>query len=568
MKYNITLFIIIFLSIHSFGQHDHDHDHGAVETVEAPEVKTSESSSERYEILAKYEHLHPKENGQIDIYVSDFHTNRPLNVKLTFSNPKDKNQKFEVKSKELGVYTLTTTFADTSHATLDVNIDGNNGLDQQHLDDIIVSAEEAGEEAHDHSGFLHQIMHYWQYILAFLLFVVGIWLGRWYQKGKTINGKTLSIILLAMFASVPLDNVVGHGDDGSNPSLPSQSGVFDVPKETQFLFDIVTEKSDMGNFQGNVLLYGTIIPSNSGSAIITSPQSGKITSLFTKPGDKVAKGQKLATIATFIDVNTQVAIESNKISVIEIEAQRNDLEAELEAAQKENDRLSRISDIAAKKDIDEAISRLTKARSNLNLFNKTATRGDLGKLDKNITIYAPISGTVSEFLLSTGSTVTMGQQLFSLTNTERVFIEGQIYDRDISKLNKSTRYEAQCVSEDHRAAVNLISTSNMVNTENQSQKVLFELDNKKREFKIGEFVNVRLFNKSDTKGIVLPNSAISEINGKPVIFVKESAEKYYPQYVNLGENNGSHTLINKGLDNKVRVVVNGAYQIKMMYLNQ
>jgi hypothetical protein len=39
-------------------------------------------------------------------------------------------------------------------------------------------------------------------------------------------------------------------------------------------------------------------------------------------------------------------------------------------------------------------------------------------------------------------------------------------------------------------------------------------------------------------------------------------------FVQLGENNGTHTVLLKGAEDGERIVLNGAYQMKMMYLNQ
>jgi len=39
-------------------------------------------------------------------------------------------------------------------------------------------------------------------------------------------------------------------------------------------------------------------------------------------------------------------------------------------------------------------------------------------------------------------------------------------------------------------------------------------------------------------------------------------------YVQTGADDGARTLILKGIEEGVKVVVNGAYEVKMMYLNQ
>lgn len=115
--------------------------------------------------------------------------------------------------------------------------------------------------------------------------------------------------------------------------------------------------------------------------------------------------------------------------------------------------------------------------------------------------------------------------------------------------------------------IRLLSSAQAVNA-NQSQKILFELNNPDGAFKVGEFVTVRLKIEKSSRTLSLPNAAISQVNGKPVVFVKESPETFRVAYVATGTNNGDRTTIIKGLETGQKVVINSAYQLKMMFMNQ
>ena len=107
-----------------------------------------------------------------------------------------------------------------------------------------------------------------------------------------------------------------------------------------------------------------------------------------------------------------------------------------------------------------------------------------------------------------------------------------------------------------------------MNTGNQSQKVLFELINPKAQFKIGENVNVRMTGNNVVRQVVIPNVAITEVNGKPAIFIKDKAEQYSISFVVKGQNNDTYTVVSKGTEDGERIVTANVYQMKMMYLNQ
>ena len=87
-------------------------------------------------------------------------------------------------------------------------------------------------------------------------------------------------------------------------------------------------------------------------------------------------------------------------------------------------------------------------------------------------------------------------------------------------------------------------------------------------FKIGEFVNVKALGGQKTTGIALPNAALSEINGKSVVFLKTAPETFTIRYIRLGDNDGTKTLVAEGLKTDDITIINGVYQVKMMYLNQ
>jgi len=79
-----------------------------------------------------------------------------------------------------------------------------------------------------------------------------------------------------------------------------------------------------------------------------------------------------------------------------------------------------------------------------------------------------------------------------------------------------------------RGVARLLSQAQTINASNQSQRLLFEMDNTGGGFKIGEFVTIRVQSAQGTRGLSVPNAAISEMNGKPVVFIKGRARSRQP----------------------------------------
>lgn len=512
-----------------------------------------ETASDKYELLLRYDPIHPDEATELTLFLSEYNSNRPIKgATLQVSSPEDAKLKFAITETEPGIYTIATTFPKQQNYTLNVSINGTLGPDLLQIKPIEVGKELPVAEAVTPQNADFNPLYLLGFVSAFLIGILITYLAM----RRRVNKAVLTVIITCLIPATFYHSVQAHEghDEAAKKNSNGFSSSIDVPKETQFLFDIVTQKLQPGEFTGSVKLFGTVIPSSTGQAAIAAPQNGRITSLRIKVGQKVTAGQTLAVVEQNIEAASQIGLLT----------ERNNLTAEYEAARKEYDRLKTIEDIAARRDVDEAKARLDKAQNNLRLLQSS--------MGRFITLKSPISGTVQDFTFAVGSTVNANEPLFMINNISKVYIEAQVYDKDIEKIYGNNRYVVECADKDkdqHRTAeVTLISPAQTINPTNQSQRVLFEMDNRNNDFKIGEFVNIRAFATQTTRDMMLPNSAITEINGRPIIFIKDSAEHYSMSFVQLGENNGTYTVLLKGAEDGERIVLNGAYQMKMMYLNQ
>jgi cobalt-zinc-cadmium efflux system membrane fusion protein len=559
-----------FLLTAAYAQHDHDHGDGGhshgEETAKTEEVKLqkSEAVSGKYEAVLKYEHLHAGEAEKMTLYLADPTTNRAIagaSLKLTTSL--DSKAKFDIIPKESGVYEVYATFSRDRTFTLTLAINGTNGNDMLLLKGIRVGHDE-GAHVHDEADGWQVALGNWQ---TWGIFGGGllVGLGVMFLVMKSRN-RTLFVTLILGFCLLPLANYQpvsaqhDHDHEGENTHQANATltDAFEVPKETQFLFEVLTQPVSAGGFVPTTQLNGTVIPSSTGLAVVQPPQPGRIISLNVRVGQKVTKGQTLAIIEQTLDAT----------ALIGLQVERNTLEAELSVAQREYDRLKKIEDIAAKREVSEAAARLQKAQENLKVFNDIAQGGK--GTHRRFPLVAPISGLVSPFSVAIGSTVGTGDTVFQLTNLAKVYVEVQLFERDAESLLSATGYEVICQREagQHRTTrVRLLSAAQSVNA-NQSQKALFEVENPDGDFKIGEFVSIRIQGKTNGNTLSLPNSALSQVNGKPCVFVKESPENYRIQYVATGPNNGDFTTILKGINNGDKVVVASAYQLKMIFINR
>lgn len=532
-------------------------EHGAEKKAAAGAITyfSSEALSDKYEVLVKYGELERGKPALMQLFLSNASTNRAIDsATLTVKVAGQASLPLTLKRVDTGTYQVSGVFPANQIYDLQVSINSSIGPDFLQVPKIEVGKklEVPAEEEHAH----------WYdspWLWALLGLFIGIGTMYFLMRKRHHKMAAGAIIFGLLLPSAGINPGAAHGGDdhseggGKGGAL---SSAFTLEKESQFLFNIHTQKMGGGSFYQSTELLGTVTAAPQGRAVIQTPQTGKIVSLRVTPGQAVAKGQTLAVIEQQVEAGTQ----------IDIISQRNTLNAEVKAAKAQYERLLSIADIAAKKDVTEARARYEAAVQNLRLFNANVG-GNMGST-KMITLTAPINGVVGTFNYAIGAVVNSGETLFEITNLNRVYVETQVFAAGTKEAAKESRYVAFSNFDTATYALRLVSTAQAVNTENQAQRVVFEVVNAAGKFKIGENVRVLQYGGQRIVQLVVPTAAITDVNGKPAVFIKDKAEQFSISFIEKGESNALYTAIAKGVEGGERVVTENVYQMKMIYLAQ
>ena len=559
MKRIIIQFLLGLLPVLTFAHGGEDHGDAKKTAISPASYFSSEAASEVYEVLLKYSPIAPGKEASLRLYLSEYNTNSPIDsaiIEVTVAdNP---NIKITVTRIDKGVFELKTTFPAKKAYNLVLNINSYAGIDLIQLNNIEIGKELTAAVATESTPHSHWYSSNWFFGLIGLL--TGLLVMFFVTRGRSRKIITGAIILFCLLPTATYNPVSAHGGedhgDAAGKTGGGSSTTFIVEKERQFLFNIQTKKIGTGDFNESSVLLGTVNAAPQGRAVIQTTQTGKIVSLRVAPGQRVGKGQVVAVIEQQVDAGTQISISS----------QSNSVNAEYEAAKAQYDRLLGIADIAAKKDITEAKARYESAKKNKELFD--ANTGKNTGNTKTISLSSPVSGVVGTFNYAIGAVVNSGETLFEITNLDQVFVEAQVFAGDAQKLKLATGFTTISNTDTLVYKLKMINAAQSVNTGNQSQKVVFEIINPKGQFKIGENINVRMTGNNVIRQVVIPNEAITDVNGKPAIFIKDKAEQYSISFIVKGQSNDKFTVVTKGTEDGERVVTANVYQMKMMYLNQ
>ncbi len=534
---------------------DEPHGDAPHAAIAATTYFSSETVSDKYEALLKWSHFDKGEDMTLTLFLSSAATNLPVDSARIDATVVG-GQKLEARRTDKGVYVFTTRFPAEKPYAINLSVNSTLGPDLLQVGNVR-PGQELPTTAHEEEE-PESTTSPWLYIALGLGFGAAACYAVMKIAGRKRAKRVVVGLVLLLLIPIGTRQATAHGDEPHGDEAGSGSGggfsTFLVPKETQFLFKVETVPMQEGSFTESLSIPGTVQASSTGSATIQSPGTGRIVALNVRVGQTVAKGQVVAVIEQAVDAGTQISIAQ----------QRNAADAELRAAKAQYDRLRSIQDIAAKRDVSEARARYETAQQNKRLLDAN------GGSAKQVSLVAPIGGVVGTFNYAIGAVVDAGQTLFNITNLRTVYVEAQVYDRDAEALAKAGRFLVECTDDrGHKTAqVRLLAQPQEVAVSNQSQRVLFEMDNPGGDFKIGEYVNVRVFAGGPVRELAVPNSALTEVNGRPAVFIKDRAEQFSLSYVATANNNGSYTIISSGVESGEKVVTVGAYQLKMIFLNQ
>ena len=233
-----------------------------------------------------------------------------------------------------------------------------------------------------------------------------------------------------------------------------------------------------------------------------------------------------------------------------------------ETAKAEYDRAQRLvgNQIISQKEFNAIKETYENARLSYEALSKN-------KSTKGVAVTAPIGGYIKNLLVKEGDFVSVGQPLLTVTQNNRLYLRADVSERyyrylnTISSANFKTPYDNQVYE---LSALNgkLLSYGKASGDGSYYVPVTFSFDNK-GEVVPGSFVEVFLMSNELPNTLAIPVEALTEEQGLYFVYLQKCAESYKKQEVKIGASNGKEVQILEGLHAGDRVVVKGAYHVKL-----
>lgn len=369
-----------------------------------------------------------------------------------------------------------------------------------------------------------------------------------------ILAATIGIISLLVFYTF----IFAHeGDDHGAVATKTGSlgDTISVTKQAQFLLGIRTAIAETTMINPRLNVLGKIVPPTLAKADVFPPLSGRVVAdSYTIPtiGNRVQKGQILAVLVQ--------ALASPEQSQLVTERYKAD--AEYQQAKRDFERMKQLEGVVAVKDIQQAEIRF-EASTKQKAFYDQALAGNYKDGSNRFYVQSPISGVITDADVTVGEQVEVNKKLFSVVDLSSVWVEGQVYEIDLGKVERAKdAYVSTQTYPDDIFRARLFALGSSIDEATRTVKAIYEVANPANRLKLGMLADVGVSLGTPFESLSVPSDAVVDVRGKNVVFVHIGPEQFIAREVIPGPKDGRFLAIKAGLKDGDKVVTVGNYQLK------
>jgi cobalt-zinc-cadmium efflux system membrane fusion protein len=322
----------------------------------------------------------------------------------------------------------------------------------------------------------------------------------------------------------PVENVANKID--STAKQESENGVW-LNKAEYKSVGVIYGKVEIKKLSSTLKVNGTIEVSPENAVSITIPYGGIVRSTSLLEGKHVNKGERLATLANpeFIQLQQDYLDHKSQLEYLKIEYERQQqLAGENINAKKTLQK--------AKADYQSMLVRVNGLKAKLSLINISLTSLENVSIQNTISIYSPISGSVSKININQGSHVNPNDELFRIINADKPYVALSVFEKDITKLKKGQLVRFSLVNDqkEYSAKVQLIGKE--IRADRSIRVICRISDKSSAPFMPGMYIKAIVETESNEVN-ALPDEAIVNFQGKNFIFLTDqkngqvSHERYH-----------------------------------------
>jgi cobalt-zinc-cadmium efflux system membrane fusion protein len=348
---------------------------------------------------------------------------------------------------------------------------------------------------------------------------------------------------------------------------PANAGAISLERRRSEAAGIVVQEVDEQAVEDAIVTSGVITFDDRRVAHVISPVSGRVTAIHVEPGDRVKKGQALATIQS-PDAGQAIA-DLHKAEADFTTAQHDFARA----SDLKKDRGISYRDFEAAEDRSrQARAELERAQAKVHLFRT----GSANAVTNTYTLASDIDGEVMMRNIFLGQEVSgqyangAGQELFTVGEIDRVWAFGDVYEVDIPRVKKGAPAAIKVIAYKDKAFEGRVEwVQRVLDPATRTAKVRFSFPNPDGALLPQMYGTVRIAANS-RKTLAIPRSALLRLGEQRVVFVQtdtspQSDLRFERLPVDVDEYASPDWVpVRHGLEKGMKLVVKGAVLLSEM----
>ena len=324
-----------------------------------------------------------------------------------------------------------------------------------------------------------------------------------------------------------------------------------------------TETVSLQPFTGYLTIPAKVITNQDNEAQIGSLVQGRVHQVFVKIGDYVKAGQVLMTV--------------EGLDVGEIKAGYVIAKAALDYTKANYERQKKLFDekIGSQKALLESQAEYEKALAEFNAEDKKIH--SVGLSDEDVTdgkmsdehtsgtlpIKSSINGVVVERNVVIGQSVDATTNAFKVININSVWVDGQIYEKDLTKINQKTNAVfTSATYQNEKFNGRIIYIGQTVDEQSRTITVRGEFNNSNSKLKPQMFGELKIPVGTNAKAMLVPEESVVKESGQEYLFVQTTDTTFEKRIVITGTSVDNRIEIKVGAKEGEKVVTKGVFFLK------
>jgi len=350
----------------------------------------------------------------------------------------------------------------------------------------------------------------------------------------------------------------GHIESGSEEEGEDHEKHIELSDNEISEFEIRIDTAGSGSIKETLTLSGEITLNPDRLIHIVPRVSGITKKVYKSLGEKVEKGELLATLS------------SRELAEIKAETEAAKSRYELSRTTFDREKKLKKEDLTTEKEFLEAQQVRDNAYIEYNLMKQKLRA--IG-IEKNIsqchdncdlTLYeirSPGDGVITEKHVVHGELLNDESRPFVIANLDHVWVNLTVYQKDLEKINLGQQVQVISGYGIPDVESEIVYISPNVSEETRSATARIVIENKDKKWRPGLFVTVAVTLSDLNSDIVIPKTAIESIDNQSVVFIK-TEEGFEPHPVTLGRSDNTHVEILEGLHSGAKYVAKNAFVLK------